>query len=246
MEKISDEDFIEVFEGTFASSQEDRAGDTIPPEELDRMRNQIKSQPEKRKFLDGHNPEKVVGKVVDIWTEWGEEEDIYYLRGKIGVFEGNEGVAEEIRSGEKSGLSIGGYSYPDISKDEWGKKEPDAAVAIPVDEKDTFYKTITSRELDFRFQIEKALAETDVVEFLIQNHEQTIELAKAISIWYLGRKSSDVNITVPEVTIYKQEIDIEINEILKKSIEVLNEKSTEDDVEKVIKETAEDLKNIEK
>lgn len=122
MEESTDEDFCEVFEGTFSSSEVDHAGDRIPPEELERLKEQIEENPEKRKLLNDHNQDEVIGQILDVWTEWDENDVILFLKGKIGVYQEYEEIAQEIKSGMKSGLSIGGHSYPDISKDEWGKE----------------------------------------------------------------------------------------------------------------------------
>ncbi|QCW05122.1 hypothetical protein [Natrinema pallidum] len=241
MERGSDDGFCEIIEGTFSSSQVDRAGDQIPPEELDNLKDQIKSNPEKRKVLNEHNKDEVIGEIIDVWTEWGEEGEVYYLKGEFGIFEGNENVVREMKNGEKNALSIGGYSYPNIPKKEWGEREPDALVGVPVDEKKSFHSIIEAHDLKYRFKIEKALSETDVFEFLIENHEQVIELVKAITIWYIGRKSVDANIEIPNVTIYSKEVNVNVEKIVENTVVDLNEKTKEGDIvdKKQIRETVE-------
>ncbi|MFD1641453.1 hypothetical protein [Halohasta litorea] len=256
MNDASDESFCEIVEGTFSTSQEDRVGDEIPPEELERLKDQIKNNPEKRTVLNEHNPDEVIGEIIDVWTEWDDEGEILFLRGKFGIFERFEDIANEMKSGEKTGLSIGGYSYPNISKEEWGNRSPDALVEIPADEKRGFYETIESYNLNCRLKIEKSLAEIDVFEFLIQNHEQVIELTKAVAIWYLGKKSGDASIEIPEITLFKNEsdinIDIDIGKVIGNVISELNKRTTQDevvqkeDVEDVVKEKIDDMYDVDR
>lgn len=249
MEGTTNEDFCEVFEGTFSSSGVDRAGDRIPPEELESLKEQIEENPEKRKFLNNHNQDEVIGRIIDVWTEWDEDDEILFLKGRVGIYTEYQHVAEEIKSGVKSGLSIGGYSYPEISKDEWGERSPDAQVGIPIDEKTSFYRVIKSYDLDFRFKIEKEVAPVDFFEFLVENQDQVIELAKSLCIWYLGRRSSDANIEIPEITFYKKEVEVNIEEVVKNTIISLNKETDEneeiekEEVENAVEKEIEDAIN---
>lgn len=232
---------------TFSSNGTDRHGDVIPGYVLEDMRDQIRSTPELRRFHRDHDPDSVIGEILDVWIEEGE--DATLLRGEVGIFEGEDEALSDIASGDLGGVSVTLGQYHGVTEEEWGDASPSVRLEVPAGDRRLMEWLLGENDVGYRLSIEKSEVGGAAFEFLFENEESVRELVKLAVMYYLTKRADGVDIQLPDISLITFETTIDVSVLERRVIARLSseydESDTieEEDIEEVLREEAQKMES---
>jgi hypothetical protein len=250
MERVTDREFAVVLETTVSSTGQDRHGDVMSAHNLEGLKRQFEEEPELRLLHRDHEPDQVIGEIIDVWlTEDDDEESVVLLKADVGVFEGKREAIEDIATGKLGGMSVTIAQYRGTSEDDWEDTEPSVVVDVPAGERHYLDSLLLENEFEYRLQIQKEAAGGAIFELLIENEEALFDLAKMAVMYYLGKNVEGVNVDLPNISLVNIEANLDMNLLQQNVIRELAPKITEgetieeEDVEDAVEEALEEIQS---
>lgn len=139
--------------------------------------------------------------------------------------------------------------YRGVSEDDWEDVEPSVVLDTSAGERHFLDKLLQENEFEYRLNIEKDVAGGAVFEFLIQNEEALIDLAKMAVMYYLAKNAEGVDVQLPNISLINIEADIDMNLLQRNVIRELapslfeGETVEEEDVEEAVEKAVEEMKS---
>lgn len=253
MDRVTGRDFCVVKTARLSSTGVDHHGDRFPLSALRHYKEQLEQNPELRLLRLEHQNDEITGEIVDIWIEEDDDEDLHYLSGVIGIFEGKEHIAEKIESGELSGMSLSVAIYENCESEDWDNLSPNVQLGVEAHYRDELNTFLSRSGKPYRIQVQKSVEGDAIFEFAVANRESILELLSIVMIWLVNRRYEGLNVDFPDLNLVKVEndVDVDIESVFNRVIEsekvpnIEESELTEDEEQKVkeriVKELADEL-----
>lgn len=198
-DKEEEKKFCGFISGFIATTSVDSHGDQLTLQCLEKMKEEIDTNPKKKKMTLNHEKGNYIGEIVK--TKITQENDIFKLFAEIGIYKEREEVLIMIKKGELTGFSWEGFTNQ--------KNFEDSKIKIEVDGK-------------FHHEIEKILEENNI-EYEI-NMKKSADSLTVIGL-LLGGISNLLAIIGIIITLKKRKPSLVVNIILNNEKIEINEKN---------------------